>query len=298
MPIELDSPCKINLLLNILGRRADGFHELETVMQPVALFDHLTVATAPSGITLTCSDPALPGDRTNLVWRAAQSFLESTGIASGLHLHLEKRIPMAAGLGGGSGNAATTLLGLNRLFGHPLDAAALQTLASGLGSDVPFFLHGQAALATGRGEQVQSIGPLPALRDLWVLLIHPGFGIATAWAYQQLARFPAALNGRPGRAAKLVESLTSGDLRSAAGEFYNSLEAPALDKYPVLALYQDFCRTHGAEAALMSGSGSTTFALVRNESAGQALRERFVGEFGDRGWTGVVPLGNGVPSAG
>ena len=297
MRLELDSPCKVNLLLNILGRRSDGFHELETVMQPVALFDRLSVETAPDGLSLTCNDPTLATDGTNLVHRAAVAFLQASGITSGLRLYLEKRIPLAAGLGGGSGNAATTLLGLNRLFGAPLGADRLQALAATLGSDVPFFLYGRPALATGRGEIVQTLEPFTALRGAWVLLIHPGFGIATAWAYQQLARFPAALNGRPGRAQELVQALAGGDLRVAARGFYNSLEAPAFAKYPVLELYQEFCLAHGARAALMSGSGSTTFALVPDEATGEAVRAAFVRKFGDRGWTALVPLaavgGNG-----
>lgn len=130
------SPCKINLLLNILGRRADGFHELETVMHPVRLCDELTFESATAGVTLTCSDPALAVDATNLVHRAATSFLAAARISQGVRIHLEKRIPMAAGLGGGSGDAATTLLGLNELFDSPLSAARLHELAAALGSDI------------------------------------------------------------------------------------------------------------------------------------------------------------------
>ena len=294
MKLARSSPCKINLLLNILGRRPDGFHELETVMHPVPVCDTLEFATAARGFELTGSDPALPMDASNLVHRAATAFLQAAGIRDGVRIHLEKHIPMAAGLGGGSGNAATTLLGLNDLFGHPLDAAALTALAAQLGSDVPFFLQPGPALATGRGEHVQAFGWFPAFHDAWVLLIHPGFGIATAWAYQSLARFPRALNGVPGRSARLIARLEQPDLAAAGAEFYNSLEAPALEKYPILQLFQEFLRGEGAAATLMSGSGSTTFAVITGEPGAQRLREKFLSRFGMRNWTAVAPLHGGV----
>lgn len=290
MHFELSSPCKINLLLNILGRRADGFHELETILQPVALHDTLRVETTDEGISLACNDPLVPTDATNLVCRAAAAFLQVTGLKTGLHFELEKRIPSAAGLGGGSGNAATTLLALNQLWKQPLPVAELARLAATLGSDVPFFLLGGPALATGRGELVQPLAKLPALQNVWVLLIHPGFGVATPWAYRELANFPAALNGQPGRAARLVEALRNGTLADAATDFYNSLEAPVLNKYPILRLYQEFCREHGALAAMMSGSGSTTFALTTSELAACDLRRQFLARFGATCWTAVVPL--------
>jgi 4-diphosphocytidyl-2-C-methyl-D-erythritol kinase len=316
MRLEKQSPCKVNLLLNILGKRSDGFHELETVMQPVNFCDELALERGVHGIQLSCSDAALPTDARNLVYRAAAGFLAVAKISDGVKIHLEKKIPLAAGLGGGSGNAATTLLALNELFGQPLALAKLDELAAALGSDIPFFLYGQPALATGRGEKVESLENFPALRGKAIFLIHPGFGIATPWAYQNLARFPAALNGTAGRAEKLVAALQAGvpltrpsdTLSPSGGEgrgegasrsksnaawckgLYNSLEAPALDKFPVLALYQEFLREHGALAALMSGSGSTTFAIAENLAAAEALAEKFKSRFGENGWTATVPV--------
>lgn len=290
MALEKLSPCKVNLILNILGKRADGFHELETVMHPVNYCDRLTFARGGSGVTLTCSNPELPVDSRNLVHRAATEFLRTAKISDGVKLHLEKRIPLAAGLGGGSGNAATALLGLNQLFGNPLSADQLQTLAAALGSDVPFFLQSRPALATGRGERVESLDFFPALRGKVFVLVHPGFGIATAWAYQNLARFPAALNGQPGRAAQLVTTLQRGDLRAATAHIYNSLEAPALEKFPILAMYQEFFREYGADAALMSGSGSTTFALFPHRQAAESAVGEFKSRFGREGWLAVVEV--------
>lgn len=290
MPLEKSSPCKVNLLLNILGKRPDGFHELETVMHPVNLCDDLTFARGGSGVNLTCSDPSLPVDAGNLVHRAATAFLSAANITDGVKLHLEKKIPQAAGLGGGSGNAATTLLGLNELFGSPLPAEKLSELAAALGSDIPFFLQPKPALATGRGERIEALATFPVLRGKIFFLIHPGFGISTPWAYQNLARFPESLNGRPGRAQQLIAGLRAGDLSAAAMEFYNSLEAPALEKYPLLILFQEFLRSNGADVALMSGSGSTTFAIVSGMKAAEALREKFLNKFSPSCWTALVPI--------
>ena len=323
MHLEKNSPCKVNLLLNILGRRPDGFHELETIMHPVNVCDRLTFERAAQGIELTCNNALLPVDGQNLVHRAATAFLQAAKTGDGVRIHLEKKIPLAAGLGGGSGNAATTLLALNELFGQPLASAKLHELAAALGSDVPFFLQNKPAcvaeakhtstphsrlqslrsaaacdtsawrrpaLATGRGEKIQPLEDFPALRGRAFLLIHPGFGISTAWAYQTLARFPAALNGRHDRAQKLISALQSGNLSAAGNEFYNSLEAPAFEKYPVLVLFQEFLRANGALAALMSGSGSTTFAIAENVAAAEVLVEKFKSKFGQNGWMAVVRI--------
>jgi 4-diphosphocytidyl-2-C-methyl-D-erythritol kinase len=287
--LEKLSPCKVNLLLNILGRRADGFHELETVLQPIRVFDRLSFDRAPQGIQLSCTVPGLPTDARNLVHRAAALFLEAARIKEGVRVELQKNTPLAAGLGGGSGNAATTLLGLNELFGGPLAPEKLQRLAASIGSDVPFFLQRQPALATGRGERIEPLESFPALKGAAFVLIYPGFGIATPWAYQHLARFPRAVNGRPGRAQELISRLRSADLAAAGAGFYNSLEAPALEKYPLLALFQEFLRANGAAAALMSGSGSTTFGLFPSQAAAEALVEKFKSRFGAANWTVAVP---------
>jgi 4-diphosphocytidyl-2-C-methyl-D-erythritol kinase len=281
------SCCKVNLLLNILGKRPDGYHELETVIHPVDLCDRLEFERAGNGIHLSCSDPRLPVNSKNLVFRAATLFLQSAGVGEGIRIHLHKQIPVAAGLGGGSGNAAVTLLALNELFGHPLEPAKLGELAASLGSDIPFFLQSNPALATGRGEIIAPLGFFPALRGTYLVLAHPGFGISTPWAYEQLARFPAALRGTIGRAQRLI-SLLQTDLAAGGREFYNSLEAPALRKYPLLELFQEVFRENGALGALMSGSGSTTFAVARSEVAAENLLEKLKGKFGANLWAATV----------
>jgi 4-diphosphocytidyl-2-C-methyl-D-erythritol kinase len=286
--LEKESFCKVNFLLNILGKRPDGFHELETLMHPVGLCDRLSFDRGGHNIKLTCNDPILPVNARNLVFRAAALFLKKTGIKEGVRIHLDKRIPISAGLGGGSGNAAATFLALNELFGHPLAPETLRDMAAALGSDIPFFLQNRPALATGRGEILEPLEFFPALRSAHIVLIHPGFGISTAWAYQQLARFPEAQNGRAGRAASLAALLRAGDHKRAGREFYNSLEAPALRKYPLLELFQEFLRENGAWAVLMSGSGSSTFALVEAKEAAERLQDGFKAKFGGKCWTAVV----------
>jgi 4-diphosphocytidyl-2-C-methyl-D-erythritol kinase len=290
MRLEKKSPCKVNLILNILGKRADGFHELETVMQPVNLCDEMSFERAGSNLQLTCSNPELPTDSKNLVHRAATSFLAAAKISDGVKIHLQKNLPLAGGIGGGSANAAVTFSALNELFGSPLPLAKLHELAATLGSDVPFFLYDQPALATGRGEKVRTLENFPALKGKAFFLVHPGFGISTPWSYQNLARFPKDQNGTAGRAEKLVAALESKNWPAVADGIYNSLEAPAFDKFPVLQLYKEFLRENGALVSLMSGSGSTTFAIAENLAAADALAEKFKSQFGDKGWTATVAI--------
>ena len=290
MRLEKKSPCKVNLILNILGKRADGFHELETVMQPVNICDEMTFERAGASLQLTCSNPELPVDSKNLVHRAATAFLTAATISEGVKIYLQKNLPLAGGIGGGSANAAVTFTALNQLFDTPLPLEKLHELAAALGSDVPFFLCDQPALATGRGEKVQTLENFSALKGKAFFLVHPGFGISTPWSYQNLARFPKDQNGTAGRAQKLVSLLQAADLKTASVEFYNSLEAPAFDKFPVLQLYKDFLRENNALVSLMSGSGSTTFAITENLAAAENLAEKFKSQFGDNGWTATVKI--------
>ena len=281
------SGCKINLLLNILGKREDGFHELETILQPVALFDYLEISRSGNGVSLTSSDPNLKCDESNLIVRAAHAFCSVANLSDGIKIDLEKRIPMEAGLGGGSANAATTLLGLNELFDHLLPTSKLVEIAATLGSDVPFFLQPNPALGTGRGEFIEPLNPFERIQDLSLLLIRPEFGISTGWSYSSLARYPESLNGHPGRANQLIDAL--GDASSDWGSvLYNSLEAPAFDKFPVLQLYTEYLLENNAVASLMSGSGSTVFAYFEQPDPAELAMERFKRKFGGAGWSIIV----------
>jgi len=291
MSVERLSPCKVNLCLNVLGPRPDGYHNLETLMHPLALSDRLECERTGTRVVLTCTRSDLPVDSSNLVVRAANAFRDEAGLTDGIRMHLDKQVPMAAGLGGGSGNAAAALLALNELFGFPLSPQQLARLAAQLGSDVHFFLQSKPALATGRGEIIEPLDWFQALEGAWMLLVHPGFGISTAWAYQSLERFPEALHGQPGRAQRFVESLQSRTLDEASADFYNSFEGPVFEKHPILALYKEFLRESGANAALMSGSGSAVFALTTSQEAARALRDRFLARFGTSPWTEMLPVG-------
>ncbi len=290
MRLSRSSPCKINLLLNILGRRPDGFHELETLFLPLPLSDTLEIQPTEGEIELVCDRPDIPVDDRNLVIQGANAFREASEISSGFRFRLEKRIPPAAGLGGGSGNAAIALRLMNELTGQQLADGQLFELAAQLGSDVPFFLHDGPAIAFGRGERLEPVESFTVLRGLVVLLVRPEFGVSTGWAYQRLADHPDALHGQPGRVQRMVEHLRAGDRASGLAECYNSLEAPVLRKYPILALYQEFLREQGALTALMSGSGSTTFAIFTTEEMARKALAGFVDRFGDRGWNAIMTI--------
>ena len=290
MRLEKLSPCKVNLILNILGKRADGFHELETVMQPVNVCDEMTFERSGASLQLTCNNPELPCDAKNLVHRAATAFFAAVNITDGVRIHLQKNLPLAGGIGGGSANAAVTFTALNELFSSPLSLGKLHELAATLGSDVPFFLYDKPALATGRGEKVRTLENFPALKGKAFFLVHPGFGISTPWSYQNLARFPKDQNGTAGRAEKLVTALRTDNWDAIRADLYNSLEAPAFDKFPILQLYKEFLCENGALVSLMSGSGSTTFAIMENLAAAEQLAEKFKSQFGNQGWIATVTI--------
>ena len=181
--MQLKAPAKINLSFEIKARRPDGFHEIETLMAPLSLADqiHLETDRTFEGVQFSCDDPSLPDDENNLVVRAARNFQRKTGSRVGLKITLQKNIPHGAGLGGGSSDAATTLLGLNKLLGAELAQSELVKLAAEIGSDVPFFLFGSAAICEGRGEFVK---PSPLTRHFTILLLKPDFGVPTPWAYK------------------------------------------------------------------------------------------------------------------
>ena len=258
------APAKINLYLHIVGRRADGFHDLETLMVPISLGDTLDIELIASGIEFTCSDPALADAQDNLATRAARLFLDEFKLATGVRIHLEKAVPVGAGLGGGSSDAAAVLLALRQLMGVPADDAKLAELAARLGSDIPFFIYGRPAICRGRGEIIEPV----ELRDTYQgLLVHPGFGVSTPWAYKTYAQNP-----QPGALGKTFPDFT---LR-------NDLEPPAFSKYPWLPVTKDWFRAQPETLdALMSGSGSSVFALTSSENNALTLQKKFRAEFGD-----------------
>jgi 4-diphosphocytidyl-2-C-methyl-D-erythritol kinase len=276
--LSLFSPVKVNLYLRIVGRRPDGYHELESVMLPLDFGDTLTFERQADGIFLTCDNPALPTDDRNLVVRAAKSL--STG--QGVRIALEKRAPLAAGIGGGSSNAAKTLIGLNTLWNLGLAASQLDKLAAALGSDVNFFLQESAAICRGRGEAVEAI---PCRLSATVLLVNPGFGISTPWAYGAWAKAASRLTAPTPDVNLLRRALATDDLAALSVCLYNALESPSVGKFPILALLKQRLRSGGASGALMSGSGATVFGLFRDEMVARNCEDELRKEFGSSLWT-------------
>lgn len=261
--MTIDAPAKVNLTLRVLGRRADGFHELETLMAPLDLADRLEVELKDSpGVDFSCSDPSLPVDGSNLVCRAVTAFAASTGRDFGVRIHLEKRIPHGAGLGGGSSDAAATLKALNELLGAGLTTEDLEKLAASIGSDVAFFIRGVPAMCRGRGERVE---PVEGVLSAEILLVKPPFPVSTAWAYGAWADTQKPRETFPAMLGSIA--------------MVNDLEAQVFSKHLQLPVLKRWLAAQpGVRAAMMSGSGSTIFAVL--EGACGDLAERVGEEFG------------------
>lgn len=277
MKLNLRSPGKVNLTLKILGRREDGFHELETLMCPLGIHDDVELEPRADGqIDLKVEGAAdIPADASNLAWRAAELVQKKAQCSQGVNLVLRKRIPAGGGMAGGSSNAAVVLEGVNRLWGTGLSLAELKELAGQLGSDVAFFLEHGPCVCTGRGEITY---PVALEVDAEVLLLNPGFGVPTPWAYQRYAARPG--QGEEGR--QLWTMVRDGV--KTAFRLRNDLEPPVLEKYLWIAQARDWLRSQpGVLDAMMSGSGATVFALVRpGQSEGIAALARAY--FGPNCW--------------
>mgnify|MGYP002632892462 CR=1 FL=1 len=274
--MKIPAPAKVNLHLRILGPRPDGFHDLETLMLPLSLGDEIEVTRgSEGGVVVTCDDSAVPLGGDNLVTRAAMEFFRHTGLSSPLRIHITKRIPMGAGLGGGSSDAATTLRVMDDLFATRLGEETLRELAGTLGSDVPFFVAPAPAWCRGRGEIIE---PLAVPESLELLLIKPPFGVATPWAYQTWAAFCK-------EPADEEQDLGWVTVR-------NSLERPVFDKHLVLPVMREWLLGQAeVRAAGMSGSGSTMFAVLRSDRDGIALEARALEYFGSTFWTALCSTG-------
>jgi len=256
--IAVRCPAKLNLFLEVLGRRADGYHELDTVMQAVDLYDELLVTPLDGeGVWLSCSEPSLPTDEGNVVVRAALALRERTGCRRGARVALTKRIPMQAGLGGGSSDAAGTLVGLNAAWGLGLTARELGEVAAAVGSDVAFFLGGGTARCTGRGERVE---PLDVKGGFHYVLVCPPFGVSTREAYGRLG----ALTSGRASASILLGSLAAGSIEEAGLGLFNRLEDATFALRPELRAVKERMAHTGVFAGVcMTGSGSGIFGLCR-----------------------------------
>lgn len=269
--MEFFAPAKVNLSLRVLRRREDGFHEIESLMCPLSIFDTLDLShREEGGLEFTCDDPTIPPGDDNLVVRAAKLFCSSCGFEPQLRIHLTKRIPHGAGLGGGSSDAATTLIGLNRLFGTELSREVLSSMAADLGSDIPFFIYQSAAIIRGRGEFVE---PVAFPHELPLFLIKPPFGVPTPWAYKHW------------RDSQEVPGVRYEAQEFPWGTLVNDLERPVFAKYLFLADVKTWLLAQPEVAgALMSGSGATVFAVLREKDAAESLAAKVGAEFGSNLW--------------
>jgi 4-diphosphocytidyl-2-C-methyl-D-erythritol kinase len=268
--VEVLAPAKLNLFLEVLGKRPDGYHELESLMVAVDLHDALTLADDPSGaITLRCDDPSLPTDRGNLVVRAAERLRAASGCTRGAAIELRKAIPAQAGLAGGSSDAAAALVALDRLWELRTPPGRLSELAGEIGSDVPFFLHGPAAVCRGRGERVEAVAPPGPLH---FVLVCPEVGLSTADVYRHLT--PPE---RPRPIGPVVQALAVGGTAALGKCLFNRLQPPAEDLAPGLRHVRDALAElvgPSLDGSLMSGSGSAYFGLARDRGAAEDAARR------------------------
>ena len=264
--MKILSPAKINLFLQVTGKRPDGYHDLFSLMCCVSLFDTVALQFDTAKIIIECSNPDVPLDETNLAYKAAALFFKTLGITDGVNITIEKNIPIAAGLGGGSSNAASVLRGLNQHFDYPFSRDQLSDLALCLGADVPFFLYQKPALAAGVGEKLEAyISQLP----YHVILVNPGFRVSTAVVFQNLNL----------RLTKCKKKITRPSLKKTGFDvsqhLCNDLEAVTISKHPEIDSAKKQLLQQGALGALMSGSGPTVFGLFSDPDQACNAMEAF-----------------------
>lgn len=261
--LHLNAYAKVNLTLDVVGERPDGYHDIETVMHTVELHDSITLREAGAGIDVVVKDGSVPHDTRNLVMRAAQLLRDTFAVDRGVQIELVKRIPIASGLGGGSSDAAVTLLGLAQMWKLRLDGRDTRALATRLGSDVPFFLEGGAAVARGRGEKLTLLPPLPTT---WLVLARPTAEVSTAWAYRQLGQIPIAV--RPNTAG-MIDAVRRENVRDVGRYLCNVFEDVTAAVHPLVAEAKARILRGEAYGAAMSGTGPAVFGLMANEAAAQ-----------------------------
>ncbi len=265
--IKIEGNAKINLTLDILGKRPDGYHEVAMVMQSIGLHDTIEMEKSAAGIALTINVPWLRADEKNLAWRAAALMQQEYGLSGGVNMHLTKRIPVAAGLAGGSADAAAVLRGMNRLYELGLSDAKLCELGARLGSDIPFCLLGGTMLSTGRGEVLTRLSNLP---ETWVVLAKPRISVSTAWAYQNYDEQGAEQH--PDN-ARIQQEIARGDRKAVAKLLCNVLESVTIKRYDVISRYKTMMLEQGAMASMMSGSGPTVFGLVGSRAQANKIAD-------------------------
>lgn len=277
--MKIRAPAKINLSLRVLGKRADGYHLLDTIMVPVSLYDEIEIKkqraaaslSANELITIICNNPDVPVGRDNIAYRAAETILRKTRKSLPISIRIKKTIPIGAGLGGGSSDAAATLVALNRLLKLRFSLSVLEKIALTLGADVPFFIRARPARALGIGERLR---PLCSLPHFWSVILYPGFPVSTAWVYRSFRQklTKPLVNTSIATSPKSLSAITS--------RLENDLEGVALKRYPEIGLFKQKLLREGALGALMSGSGSSVFGVFSSKAAAMRAFRRLRKEEG------------------
>lgn len=273
IPVRRLAPAKINLRLEVLDKRPDGYHHIRSLMCAVGLYDILTFSPAHRGVSLSCASAHIPSDEGNLAFRAAALLLDHATSTKGVHIHLEKRIPAAAGLGGGSSDAAAALQGVNQLCGLSYSRAELMSLGVQVGADVPFFFSDTPCLATGIGEKLTPVDLSP---PFWTVLVTPPLEVSTAWAYRHLTL-------RPKRPPVPLPAVI--DLKAMGNEIlHNDFEEVVIPRFPVVGEAKKLLLEVKAWGALMSGSGPTVFGVFFEETGARQARENLTRHYAGKGW--------------
>ncbi len=278
--LTLKAPAKVNYRLDVLSRRPDGYHELRMIMQRIGLCDEITITVNDQpGIEVFCGREGVPDGPDNIAWRAADALLRRSGRLEGLTIRIDKRIPVAAGLGGGSSDGATVLMGVNELLGLGLSDRELMTIGVTLGADVPFFIFQRPALAEGIGERLTALERTP---DIWIVLVNPNIHVSTAWVYQNLQLTD---KGEPAKLPSFI-----GGIAELSALLANDLETVTISRFPVIGEIKEQLLAAGAQSAMMSGSGPTVFGLFEDEQLARRAAEEIARR---EGWfTAVVPTLN------
>ncbi len=273
-PLHLESPAKVNLRIEILKKREDGYHEIETILQKISLHDTVHFSLKKEkGVTITTDHPSLPVGKDNLAYKAVQSMLKVSGYKGGVHIQIEKRIPIGAGLGGGSSNAAATLKALNQLLELGVSKKRLMEMGLEIGADVPFFFLEGAAMGSGIGERLKKV-ELPAL---WFVLIYPNFEVSTRWAYQNFVLTNQRIHFNLQKLIKTPEGISR--------ILLNHLEEVVSKKYPQIDIMKKILFSAGAMGTLMTGSGPTVFGVFPKEKSATEGYGRIEELVKRRGWT-------------
>ncbi|MEA1940544.1 MAG: 4-(cytidine 5'-diphospho)-2-C-methyl-D-erythritol kinase, partial [Candidatus Caldatribacteriota bacterium] len=259
--IKINSYSKINLILQVLDKREDGYHNIESIMQSVNLADEVIIRERKEGIRIDCDHHNVPTNLESLAYRTAKDILDKCGTKKGINIKINKNIPLGSGMAGGSTNSAAILAGINKIYNFGLDDEGLRKMGSKLGMDIPFFIQNGTALAYHKGEKVTHFSSIEP--PLWLVIINPEFEISTKWAYQNLDLKKDEYNRN--NTTDMISSLKTGRPEDIAKYLYNSFEKSIIKNYPEIGKIKERLIREGALGALMSGSGPTVFGIAKNQ---------------------------------